>query len=134
MDNKCSIEKAAIKSKIWLNHQLTHKLHKPIIKHFTKIWLNQQLTHKLHKPIIKHFTKNKLYSSSINNIWSADLGDMQLIRKYNKGIQFSLSVLDIYRKYTSAVPLKVIKNIAITKVFQKMLGDSNWKPNIIWVD
>lgn len=100
MGNQCSIEKAAIKS---------------------KIWLNQQLTHKLHKPIIKHFTKNKLYSSSINNIWGADLGDMQLISKYNKGIQFSLSALDIYRKYTSAVPLKVIKNIAIAKVFQKML-------------
>lgn len=100
MGNKCSIEKAAIKS---------------------KIWLNQQLTHKLHKPIIKHFTKNKLYSSSINNIWGADLGDMQLISKCNKGIQFSLSVLDIYRKYTSAVPLKVLKNIAIAKVFQKML-------------
>ena len=58
----------------------------------------------------------------------------QLISEYDKGIQFLFSVLDIYRKYTSAVSLTVIKDIAITKAFPKILGDSGWKPNIIWID
>ena len=38
----------------------------------------------LHKPIIKKFEKHKLYSSSKENIWGADLVDMHLINKYNK--------------------------------------------------
>ena len=49
---------------------------------------NQQLLDELHKPIIRKFKKRKVYSSFNNNIWGADLADIQLISKYNKGIKF----------------------------------------------
>ena len=39
--------------------------------------------------------KRKVYSSIIDNIWGADLTDMQLISKFNKGIRFLLCVIDI---------------------------------------
>ena len=42
---------------------------------------NQQLSNKLHKPIIRKFNKRKVYSSFKDNIWGADLADMQLITK-----------------------------------------------------
>ena len=42
----------------------------------------------LHKPIIRKFNKRKLHSPFIDNIWSADLGDMQLISKFNKNLGF----------------------------------------------
>ena len=48
---------------------------------------NQQLSNELHKPIIRKFEKRKVYSFFKDNIWGADLADMQLIRKYNKGIR-----------------------------------------------
>ena len=48
---------------------------------------NKELADKLHKPILKKFRKRKVYSSFIDNIWSADLADMQFISKFNKGIQ-----------------------------------------------
>ena len=51
--------------------------------------INLQLAEELHKPIIKNFKRRKVYSSFKDNIWSADLADMQLISKYNK-------VLDIF--------------------------------------
>ena len=35
----------------------------------------------------------------IDNIWSADLADMELISKFHKGIHFILCVVDIYSKY-----------------------------------
>ena len=40
----------------------------------------------LHKLIIRKFEKQKVYSSFIDKIWDVDLGDMQLIRKFNKGM------------------------------------------------
>ena len=40
-----------------------------------------------------------MYSLCKNNIWGADLADMQLISKYNKGIRFLLCVIDIFSKY-----------------------------------
>ena len=47
---------------------------------------NQQLADELHKPIIRKFKRRKVYSSFKDNIWVADLSDLQLISKYNKGI------------------------------------------------
>ena len=37
----------------------------------------EQLAEKLHKPIIINFKKRKVYSGFKDNIWSADLADMQ---------------------------------------------------------
>ena len=49
---------------------------------------NKELAAKLHKPIIRKFNKRKVHSSFIDNIRGADLTDMQLITKFNKGIRF----------------------------------------------
>ena len=37
-----------------------------------------------HKPINKKLKKRKIFSSFKDNIWGADLADMQLISKLNK--------------------------------------------------
>ena len=60
---------------------------------------NQQLAEELHKPIIKKFEKRKVHAGFKDNIWDADLADMQLLSRYNKGIRFLLCVLDIFSKY-----------------------------------
>ena len=57
-----------------------------------------------------------------DNICVADLADTQLISKFNKGFLFLLCVIDIYSK----------KEITITNAFQKVLDESNCKPNTIW--
>ena len=64
----------------------------------TEITSNKELQEELHKPIIRNFKKRKVYSSFIDNIWGADLADMQLISKFNKGIRFLLCVIDILGK------------------------------------
>ena len=48
---------------------------------------NEHLAKELHKPIIKKFKKRKVYSGFRDNIWGADLADMQLISKFNKVIK-----------------------------------------------
>ena len=59
---------------------------------------------------------------------------MQLISKLNKGFRFLLCVIDIFSKYAWVFPLKDKKGISIADAFQKMLDDSNRKPNKLWVD
>ena len=70
----------------------------------------------------------------MDNIWGADLADMQLLNKFNKGIRFLSCAIDIYNKYAYITPLKDKKFITITNAFQKMLDESGWKPNKIPVD
>ena len=96
---------------------------------------NEQLAEKLHKPIIREFEKRKVPAAFKDNIWGADLADMQLLSKYNKGIRFLLCAIDIFSKYAWVVPLKEKKGISIVKAFQIILKQSNSrKPNKIWID
>ena len=67
---------------------------------------NIQLADELHKPIIRKFKKRKVYSSWRDNIWGADLADMQLLSKFNKGFRFLLCVIDIFSKCAWVIPLK----------------------------
>ena len=72
----------------------------------------EELAEELYKPIIRKFKKTKVHSFFIENIWDADLADMQLISKFNKWIPFVLCVIDIYRKYAWVIPLKYKKGIS----------------------
>ena len=82
---------------------------------------NQQLTEELHKPIIKKFEKSKVNAAFKDNIWGADLADMQLLSKYNKGIRFLLFIIDIFSKYAWVVPLKDKKGVSIATAVQSIL-------------
>ena len=95
---------------------------------------NQQLAEELHKPIIKNFKKRKIHAAFKDNIWGADLADMQLLSRYNKGIRFLLCVIDIFSKYAWVGPLKDKKGVSIATAIQSILKQSYRKPNKIWVD
>ena len=95
---------------------------------------NRQLAQELHTPIIRKLIKRKVHSTFKDYIWGADLADMQLISRYNKGIRFLLCVIDIFSKYAWVVPLKNKKGVSIVAAFQSILKQSNRKPNKIWLD
>ena len=67
---------------------------------------NLQLVEELHKPIIRNFKKRTVYSEFKDNIWGADLANMQLTSKLNKRFRFLLCDIDIFSKYAWVVPLK----------------------------
>ena len=67
------------------------------------------------------FEKRKVNSPFIDNIWVADLADMQLINKFNKGFRFLLCVIDIYSKYAWVIPLKdKKKELQLLMFFRKL--------------
>ena len=104
---------------------------------------NQQLAEELHKPIIRKFKKGRVYSSFKDNIWGADLANIQLISKFDIGIRFLLCVINIFSKDAWVFPLKYKKGVTIVNAFQKILNNSiklhskkkkKKKTNEIWVD
>ena len=60
---------------------------------------NKQLDEELHKPIIRNLKKRTVYSGFRDNIWGADLADVQLISKFNKGFRFLLCIIDVLSKH-----------------------------------
>ena len=95
---------------------------------------NEQLAEELHKPIIRKFKKRTIYLAFKDNIWGADLADVQLISKFNKGFRFLLCVIDTFSKYPWVVQLKDKKGVNIVNTFQSILKKANRKPNKISVD
>ena len=77
----------------------------------------------MHKPIIRKFNKTKVHSHFTDNILGADLADMQMISKFNKGFRFLLCVTDTYSKYPWVVPLKDKNGITNTDAFQTILDE-----------
>ena len=92
------------------------------------------LADELHKPVIKKFNRRKVYSQFKDNIWGVDLADMQSLSRKNKGIKYLLCAIDLYSKYAFVIPLKDKKGISIVNAFDKIIKQSNRKPNKIWVD
>ena len=92
------------------------------------------LPDELHKPIIRKINKTKVYSQVKDNIWGVDLADMQSLSRKNKGIKYLLCAIDLYSKYAFVIPLKDKKGTSIVNAFNKIIKQSNRKPNKIWVD
>ena len=92
------------------------------------------LADELHKPVIREFKKRKVYSQFKDNIRGVDLADMQSLSRKNKVIKYLLCVIDLYSKYAFVIPLKDKKGISVTNGFNKIIKQSNRKPNKIWVD
>ena len=92
------------------------------------------LSDELHKPIINKFNKRKVYSQFKDNIWGVDLADMQSFSRKNKGIKYLLCAIDLYSKYAFVIPLKDKKGISVFNAFNRIIKQSERKPNKIWVD
>ena len=95
---------------------------------------NKILAEELHKRVIKKFNKRKVYSQLRDNIWGVDLADTQSLSKKNKCIKYLLCAIDLFSKYAFVVPLKDKKGISIVNALNKIIKQSNRKPNKIWVD
>ena len=92
------------------------------------------LADELHKPVIKKLNKTKVYSQFKDNIPGVELADTQSLSKKNKAIKYLLCAIDLFSKYAFVVPLKDKKGVTIVNAFNKIIKQSNRKPNKIWVD
>ena len=114
-------------------------------QHQTKTWTrffskkistnwNEQLADELHKPIIRMYKKRKVIVGSIDEIWSADLVDMQQLKSYNHGFRYIINVIDVFSKFVLSVPIKDKTGKTITNAYKFIVKTSKRKPKKLWVD
>ena len=90
---------------------------------------SEQLAEELQKPIIQ-----KVYARFKDNIWAADLAEMESLSSKNKNVKYLLCVIDVFTKYAWVKPLKDKKGKTVLNAFMEIVNESNRKPNKLWVD
>ena len=93
---------------------------------------NKILSKELHKPKRKNYLRRKIIVNHIDEIFAADLVEMQKFSKINKGYRYLLTCIDIFSKYAFAIPLKDKKGITIKNALQKIFNKR--KPKFLWTD
>ena len=112
--------------KACFQHDMAYSKSRDLAKSY---WTKLPACNELHRQIIRKFKRRKVYSSFKDNIWGADLADMQSLSKIQKRNQvFILCANDLFSKYVSVVPLKDFVN-----AFQKIISKDR-KPNKIRID
>ena len=94
---------------------------------------SDQLAEELHRPVVKHFRKRRVFVKGIDEIWAADLVDMQAFAKSNSGVKYLLTVIDVFSKYGWIEPLKDKSGKSVAAAFKKIFGEGRI-PKKLWVD
>ena len=96
--------------------------------------MSEELAEELHKPVRKHFKKRRVISKHVDDIWAADLVDMQYYSRTNKGYKYILMVIDVFSKYGWAEPLKNKTGVEIIRAFAKIWDSKQKPPKYLWTD
>ena len=100
----------------------------------------QLLAKEVFIPQITKFRRERVIPLYKDETWSADLIDKSSLSKYNINYKFILTVIDIFKKYAWAIPLKNKSGLSITKGFKTILSEGpqdvseSRKPEKLWVD
>ena len=90
--------------------------------------MRKNLIYSLHKPVRIRYTRNPTVANSINHQWAADLADMKNLSRYNKGVKYLLTVVDVLSKYAWVVPMKNKTGAEQKRAFESILkkGESRY--------
>ena len=92
------------------------------------------LTDELHKSVRKNFKKRRVVAYKSNDIWAADLVDMQYYAKTNKGYRYILMIIDVFSKYGWAIPLKRKTGSEMVEAFTQLWDSGEKPPKFLWTD
>ena len=93
---------------------------------------NKILSEELHKSKRKNYPRRKIIVNHIDEIFAADLVEMQKFAKLNRGYRYLLTCIDIFSKFSWVIPLKDKKGITIKNALQKIFNKR--KPKFLWTD
>lgn len=82
----------------------------------------QIIINEIHRQARKNFKRCHVILKGIDDLWQADLIDMQMFKKNNKGYTFILIVIDSFSKFAWAIPVKNKTKNEISNAFDKLLS------------
>jgi hypothetical protein len=96
----------------------------------TRQWLMTQDAYTLHKPIRFNFERRKVLSYGIGELMQCDLVDMSKLSKYNNGVKYLLTAIDVFSKRGYAIPLKSKNADSVLEGLKKLFKESNFVTNL----
>ena len=72
--------------------------------------------------------------NGIDKIWAADLVEMQAFSKFNRGIRYLLTVIDVFSKYGWMLPLKDKTGNSVADALKEIFKKSKRKLGKLWTD
>ena len=101
---------------------------------YVDLWLQKEEPYTLHKPVRKKFSRNRVFVPGIDDTWQIDLVDMQKYSRLNKGFRYILTCIDVFSKYSWAIPVLKKTSAHVTEAFKKILIESGRCPKKLQFD
>src|SRR6187551_1442371 len=89
------------------------------------------IARELHVPARRRFYRRRILTKGLDDLWQADLVDMQPYAKTNCGMHYILTVIDVYSKFAWAEGIKRKTGEDIKKAFVNILKRSQRKPKFL---
>ncbi|EFA13594.1 hypothetical protein TcasGA2_TC001481 [Tribolium castaneum] len=86
-------------------------------------WLEGVDSFTLHKQVRRRFPRNSYHVTNIDDLFQADLIDMRNIAKYNPGVNYLLTVIDVFSKYAWVKPLRTKTGADVANAFREIFED-----------
>lgn len=94
----------------------------------------QEVVEEIHKAARRNFIRRPVTLKGINDLWQADLIDIQSVAKVNKGYKYILVIIDCFSKFVWTAPVKTKTKSEITNAFQQLLNKSGLSPTNLQTD
>lgn len=88
------------------------------------------VVNEIHKNVRVNFPRRSVLLKDIDDLWQADLIDMQALSKFNAGYKYILVVIDCFSKYAWAFPLKQKTKEIVCKEFQTLFTKGRYPKNL----
>ena len=97
-------------------------------------FLSKQLSYTLHKPTRNRFRRNKTRAMYIDEVWQMDLCETHMLKKYNDGDKYILTMIDVFSKMAFAKSLPNKKGPTVLEAFLSVLEEQDRKPQNVHTD
>ena len=74
---------------------------------------------------MKKYPRRRIIIIHLDEIFAADLVEMQKFAKLNKGYRYLLTCIDVFSKYSWVIPLKDKKGINVKNALEKYFKKEN---------
>ena len=96
--------------------------------------LAHELGYTLHKPTRRRFPTLKVVVFGPDEQWAADLVDVQKLKKFNRGVNYLLTVVDVFSKTAWVMPMKQKTGLQTAKALEKLFRTSKRRPQNLQTD
>jgi len=94
----------------------------------------RRLVEELHVSVRKNFPRRHVIVRGYVDLWQADIVEMLLYSRFNRGHHYILTVIDMLSKYAWAVPLKSKAGNETAEVIARIIRESERCPKNLQTD